>query len=117
MLPRAADAIKAAYALGVPVITGVDTEYGAQSVSRIALEIMYFQQLGMKPMDAIRAATSVAATCLGIGNRTGTLQPGMEADLVVVERNPLDDVRALQDAVIVIADGRVALKRIPFGVR
>ncbi len=117
MLPRAAAGIKAAYALGVPIITGVDTEYGAESVSRIPHEIMHFVQLGMTPMDAIRAATAVAAQCLGIANRTGTLRVGLEADLVVVERNPLDDVRALQDAVIVITDGRVALKRIPFGVR
>ncbi len=117
MLPRAAEAVKAAYALGVPIITGVDTEYGPQSVSRIPLEIMYFHQLGMTPMDAIRSATAVAATCLGIAQRTGTLRAGMEADLVVVERNPLDDLRVLQDAVIVITDGRVALKRVPFGLR
>jgi imidazolonepropionase-like amidohydrolase len=117
MRPRAEAGIKAAYALGVPLITGVDTEYGPESVSRISHEIMYFVQLGLTPMDAIRAATAVAAQCLGIAQRTGTLRVGMEADLVVVERNPLDDVRALQDAVIVITDGRVALKRIPFGVR
>ena len=117
MLPRAAAGITAAHALGVPVITGVDTEYGPSSVSRIPLEIMYFTQLGMTPMDAIRAATSVAAGCLNIGQRTGTLRAGMEADLVVIERNPLEDIRALQDAVIVITDGIVALKRIPFGVR
>jgi imidazolonepropionase-like amidohydrolase len=117
MRPRAEEGIRAAYALGVPIITGVDTEYGAESVSRIPHEIMYFVQLGMTPMDAIRAATSVAARCLGIDTRTGTLRAGMEADLVVVERNPLEDVRALQDAVIAITDGRVALKRVPFGVR
>ena len=117
MIPRAAEAIRGAYALGVPVITGVDTEYGPNSTSRIPLEIMHLRELGFTPMDAIRAATSVAAACLGIAQRVGTLKPGMEADLVVVERNPLDDVSALQDAVIVIADGRVALKRIPFGVR
>jgi imidazolonepropionase-like amidohydrolase len=117
MRPRAEQAIRAAYALGVPIITGVDTEYGAESVSRIPHEIMYFAQLGMTPMDAIRSATSVAARCLGLEARTGTLRAGLEADLVVVERNPLDDVRALQDAVIVITDGRVALKRVPFGVR
>jgi imidazolonepropionase-like amidohydrolase len=117
MLPRAADAIRAAYALGVRIITGVDTEYGPNSTSRIALEVMHLRELGMTPMDAIRAATAIAADCLGIAQRVGTLRPGMEADLVVVERNPLDDISALQDAVIVIADGRVALKRIPFGVR
>lgn len=117
MIPRAADGIKAAHALGVPVITGVDTEYGPNSLSRVATEIMHLRDLGFTPIDAIRAATSVAAQCLGIDKRVGTLTVGMEADLVVVERNPLDDVRALQDVVIVIADGRVALKRIPFGVR
>jgi imidazolonepropionase-like amidohydrolase len=117
MLPRAEDAIKAAYALGVPVITGVDTEYGPASTSRVALEVASFRALGMTPMDAIRSATAVAAACLGIQQRTGTLTSGMEADLLVVERNPLDDVRALQDAVIVISDGRVALKRVPFGLR
>jgi imidazolonepropionase-like amidohydrolase len=41
----------------------------------------------------------------------------MEADLIVVEQNPLDDIRALQDVVIVITDGRVAVRRVPFGMR
>jgi imidazolonepropionase-like amidohydrolase len=114
MLPQLAAAIKAAIALGIPTITGVDTPYNAESTSRVALEVMYFAQFGMSPMDAIRAATSANAACLGIGQRTGTLAPGMEADVIVLERNPLDDIRAVQDVVMVIADGRVALKRIPF---
>jgi imidazolonepropionase-like amidohydrolase len=117
MIPRAAAAIKAAYAMGIPVITGVDTEYGPNSTSRVATEVMHFRELGFTAMDAIRSATAAAATCLGIANRIGTITPGREADLVVVERNPLDDITALQDAVIVIADGKVALRRIPFGVR
>lgn len=65
---------------------------------------------------AIRAATAVAARCLGVERRTGTLVPGMEADLIVVERNPLDDIRALQDVLVVLADGNVAFNRIPFGL-
>jgi imidazolonepropionase-like amidohydrolase len=117
MLPRAAEGIRRAHALGVPIITGVDTDYGPQSTSRISLEIMHLTEMGLPPMDALRSGTAVAAQCLGIEKRVGTLRAGMEADLVVFERNPLDDIRALQDAVIVIADGVVALKRIPFGVR
>jgi imidazolonepropionase-like amidohydrolase len=117
MLPQLGNAIKAAYAMGIPIAAGVDTDYGEKSTSRVALEVMFLQQLGMTPMDAIRSATSVAASCIGINQRTGTLRAGMEADLVVVERNPLEDPRALQDAVIVIADGKVALKRVPFGLR
>ncbi len=117
MLPRLAEAIKAAYALGIPIATGVDTPYDAASTSRVALEVMFFQQLGMTAMDAIKSATSVAASCVGVAQRTGVLRAGMDADLIVVERNPLEDIRALQDVVVVIVDGRVALKRIPFGVR
>jgi len=117
MRPRAEEGIKAAYARGVPIITGVDTEYGPESVSRVSHEVMHFAELGMTPIDAIRSATSVAAQCLGIGERTGTLKAGLEADLIVVEQNPLDDIRALQDVVIVITDGRVAVKRVPFGMR
>lgn len=117
MMPRAAEGIRKARALGVNVITGVDTEYGPTSTSRIALEVMHLTEFGFTPMEAIRAATAVAAQCLGIDTRTGTLRAGMEADLLVVERNPLEDIGALQDAVIVITDGRVALKRVPFGLK
>jgi imidazolonepropionase-like amidohydrolase len=39
------------------------------------------------------AATGSAARCLGISDRVGTLQPGRYADLIVLSRNPLDDIR------------------------
>jgi imidazolonepropionase-like amidohydrolase len=54
---------------------------------------------------------------LGLGARTGTLAPGKEADLIVVERNPLDDIGALADVLVVVSDGRVGLRRIPFTLR
>jgi imidazolonepropionase-like amidohydrolase len=41
----------------------------------------------------------------------------MEGDLIVVERNPLEDIGAVQDVLVVVADGRVALRRIPFTLR
>ena len=60
-------------------------------------------------------ATTVAAELLGIGDRTGAIRPGLEADLIVVERNPLADSRALADVLVVISNGWVALNRLPFG--
>jgi imidazolonepropionase-like amidohydrolase len=118
MLPRLASVVRRAHALGIPVITGVDTDYGPKSTSRVAHEMMAFVQVGgMTPMEAIRAATAGAATALGIGGRTGTVRSGMEGDLIVVERNPLEDIGAVQDVLVVVADGRVALKRIPFTLR
>jgi imidazolonepropionase-like amidohydrolase len=56
----------------------------------------------------------VAADLLGL-SRTGALQTGFEADLIVVERNPLQDSKALADVLVVISNGRVALNRLPFG--
>jgi imidazolonepropionase-like amidohydrolase len=118
MLPRLADVIRRAVRLGVPVVTGVDTDYGPKSTSRVAHEAAAFVQVGaMTPMQALRAATAEAARMLGLDARTGTVTAGKEADLIVVERNPLDDIGALADVLVVIADGRIGLRRIPFALR
>lgn len=115
MLPRLAETVRRAHGMGVRIATGVDTDYGAQSLSRVAGEVAAFVELGMTPVEALRAATTSAAELLGVGDRTGTIRQGLEADLIVVERNPLADVRALSDVLVVISNGQVALNRLPFG--
>ncbi len=115
MIPVAERMIRRAKQLGVRVITGVDTDYSAAGLSRVAHEIVAFAQFGFSNVDALRSATTVAAECLGLQDRTGRLAPGYEADLVVVEGNPLEDIRAVQDVTIVISNGKVALNRLPFG--
>ena len=65
-------------------------------------------------MDAIRSATSVGAELLQISDRTGTVTVGKEADLVVVPDNPLEDIRSVQDVVLVISNGVIAMNRLPF---
>jgi imidazolonepropionase-like amidohydrolase len=108
--------VKKAKAAGVRIATGVDTNYGERSVSRVSHEMVaYVEEAGFTPMEAIRAATAVNAALFGIEGRTGTLRPGMEADLIVVTGNPLDDVRTVQDVIVVVSNGRVALNRLPFG--
>ena len=115
MIPVAQQMVRRARQLGVRVITGADTQYGPLSITRISQEIVNFTLLGFTPMDAIRAGTSLAADALGIGATTGRVGAGLEADLIVVEGNPLDDIRTIQDVTIVISNGRVALNRLPFG--
>ena len=66
----------------------------------------------MPPLDAIKAATSVSAECLGVEKRTGTIKPGMTADFIAVDSNPLADISALQDLVLVIHDGKVIVNRL-----
>jgi imidazolonepropionase-like amidohydrolase len=49
-------------------------------------------------------------------DRTGRIAKGYEADLILVPGNPLTNIEALQDVLLVMSDGRLALKRIPFAV-
>jgi imidazolonepropionase-like amidohydrolase len=114
MLPRIKDAIRRAHAMGVPIVTGGDTGYGPQSLTRISHEVMRFVELGFTPFEALQSATTVAADLLGISNKTGKLVAGYEADLIVVEGNPLDNIVALQDVLVVVSNGQVALNRLPF---
>jgi imidazolonepropionase-like amidohydrolase len=115
MLPVLGETVRRAHRLGVRIATGGDTSYGPESLSRIAGEAAAFVELGLSPLEALRSATSVAAELLGIGDRTGALTVGYEADLILVESNPLQDIRALADVLVVISNGRVALDRTPFG--
>jgi len=115
MLPRLEQTIRNAHALGVRIAAGADTDYGAESLTRISHEVMRFRALGLSPVEALATATSGAAELLGIGARTGRMVEGFEADLIVLEGNPLEDASVLQDVLIVITDGRVVLNRTPFG--
>jgi imidazolonepropionase-like amidohydrolase len=116
MLPRLGATVRRARALGVRVATGADTDYGPGSTTRVAHEVEALVQLGYAPAEALRAATSDAAELLGLGARTGRVEPGREADLIVVESSPLDDVRALQDVLLVVSNGAVAVTRLPFAL-
>lgn len=115
MTPRIEDTIRRAHAMGVRIATGADTDYGPGSVTRISHEVMRLRALGLSAVEALTAATSGAAELLGIGDRTGRLAPGYEADLIVLDGNPLEDPAVLQDVLLVMTDGRVALNRLPFG--
>jgi imidazolonepropionase-like amidohydrolase len=79
-------------------------------------EIEMLAECGLSPMEAIQAATTVAAELLRISDRTGSIRKGYEADLIVVDRNPLDDVLYLQDVLLVVNDGKVVLDRLSFAM-
>ena len=85
-------------------------------MTRISHEVANFVNLGMTPLEAIQSATIVAAELLQRKEATGAVKVGLEADLIVVEGNPLENIRSLQDVLVIISNGRVAMKRIPFGM-
>ncbi len=108
MLPRLRETAANAHRMGVKIVAATDTGYGPGSVIRLAHELEELVGIGMSPLQALQSATTVAAELFGVSDRTGRLAPGLEADLVVVERNPLEDVGVMQDVLMVVSDGRVA---------
>ena len=116
MVPRMEQTMRMAQELGVRLVTGSDTSYGPESVSRIGVEVANFVKVGLSPIEAIRGATLYSAELLGIAEDTGVIEPGKEADLIVVVEDPLENIAAIQDVVAVVSNGRLAVNRLPFEV-
>jgi imidazolonepropionase-like amidohydrolase len=88
--------VRRALELGVPIAAGTDA--GGHGHPENALELQYLVDAGLTPMQALRAATQWAARCLGLERELGTIEKGRLADMVVVNGNPLDDVKVLLDS-------------------
>lgn len=77
-------------------------------------ELAVLVELGMSPMDAIVAATKIAAEAIGVVDKVGTLEEGKLADVIIVDGNPLDDVSILCDEdkiSMVMKEGQVVITR------
>ena len=116
MVPQLERAIRAAHAMGVKIATGADNYYDGKSINRISIEVEQFVRMGMSNFEALQTATVSSADLLQVGDRTGRIAPGYEADMIIVPGNPLTNIEALQDVLLVMSNGRLAVKRIPFGV-
>ena len=92
---------------GGKVVTGTDS--GAADIPGISLhrELEFMVAAGLTPMQALQAATKVGADYLGKGDELGTLEEGKLADLIIVNGNPLEDVRHTRRIEIVIKDGEM----------
>ncbi len=97
VLPRANDA-------GVKLVLGDD--YGAITLPHgdYACELeLYVHEAKIPPLDVLRWATQHGAELMGMGDRLGMIAPGMLADLLVVDGDPLDDIGILQDPDVFLA--------------
>jgi imidazolonepropionase-like amidohydrolase len=94
-----------AHAAGATIVFGSDS--GVYPHGMNAKQFAYMVEWGMSPMEAIQAATSVAARYLKDGGKLGALRPGMQGDLVAVAGNPLDDIATLEQIDTVIRGGLV----------
>lgn len=115
MMPQAEKVFKKALELGVKIATGADNSYQAISTSRISLECAHFARMGMTNFQAIQSGTTAATELLKLDQTTGKIAPGFDADMILVPGNPLEEIRYLQDVLLVMSNGHLVLKRIPFG--
>jgi imidazolonepropionase-like amidohydrolase len=103
--PVIVETFRKAYARGVPIVFGTDTGVSAHGDN--AQEFALMVQGGMPQMEAIKAATSVAADFLDIGDTHGRIEAGKHADIIAVRGDPLADISLLEDVHFVMKGGQV----------
>jgi imidazolonepropionase-like amidohydrolase len=105
---------KALQVKGLKIVFGTDAVAGANG--RNVEELIYrVQKGGQDTAAAIRSITTLAAESLNLGKEIGTLAPGMQADLIGVDGDPLKDITALRRVVFVMKGGKI-YKNVPAAV-
>ncbi|MEX0746671.1 MAG: amidohydrolase family protein, partial [Rhodothermales bacterium] len=99
------DAFGRAVKAGVKIAFGTDA--GAIPHGANAGEFDLMVDYGMKPADAVRSATTMAAELMDLGDLIGSIEEGKLADIIAVPGNPIEDVRVLHDVRFVMKDGVV----------
>ncbi|MES1262504.1 MAG: amidohydrolase family protein [Acidobacteriota bacterium] len=94
-------------AVGKGVLIGLGTDAGVEPHGLNAKEFELMVKLGMKPVDALKAGTSVNAELLGVSKMLGTLETGKTADVVAVPGDPGKDITATQRVLFVMKEGVV----------
>lgn len=109
---RHLESFRLALRAGVTIATGTDAGTPLNPHGSIVPELALMVAAGMAPLQAVRAATSVAAQVLGIAAETGSIAPGLAADLIAIEGDPATDIKALDAIRLVVADGRTVVSRL-----
>ncbi len=113
--PNCYNTFQKCHELGIHIAMGTDMGY-EPGMGTNAYELEIYCDLGMSPMDAILTATRNAAQAIGMGKSLGTIEADKLADILVVEGNPLNDIRILQEREniqVVMKEGDVYIDRRP----
>ncbi len=93
--------------MGVKLIAGTDAGVTHTAFDNYPLCLELAVAGGMTNMQAIQSGTSLAAEALGISDIVGTIQPGVEADVIAVDGDPLEDISALWNIAMVMKAGEL----------
>lgn len=107
--PQILGTTERAYKKGVKIVFGTDA--GVYPHGKNNLEFIYMANAGMKTTDILRAATLDAATMLRLQDKIGTIEPGKLADLVAVDGNPLEDIKAMTRVTFVMKEGKTIVHK------
>ena len=95
--------VKALHDKGITIVAGTDMGFPGYSVAR---ELELYVKAGFTPMEAIQTATIVPAQVMNMDKRTGSIKPGKQADLVIIDGDPLKKIRNIRNVWMVIKEGQ-----------
>ena len=82
-------------------------DVGVYAHGQNALEMKLMVEYGMKPIDVLKAATSVNAKAFHLDQELGYLKPGYLSDIIIVKGNPAENIENTSNVVWVMKDGKV----------
>ncbi|MEP6611081.1 MAG: amidohydrolase family protein [Mucilaginibacter sp.] len=96
--------VKVMYDNGITIVAGTDQGFPGYSLDR---ELELYVQAGLTPMQAIRTATITPASVMKMDKETGSVEVGKNADIIIVDGDPLTTIRDIRKVSIVIKGGKI----------
>lgn len=104
VMPKVLQFARRLHEAGVPLMIGTDGHGGTPIYAR---ELQLHAEAGIPVWDVLRLSTSLGAQRVGLGDRTGRIAPGLEADVVFLSANPLSDIGNVKHVDMVMTNGDV----------
>ncbi len=96
--------VKVLYDAGIPVVAGTDQDFPGYSLDR---ELELYVQAGLTPVQAIKTATIIPARVMKMEKQTGSIDAGKAANLIIVDGDPLTNIRLIRNVTLVIKAGHI----------
>lgn len=96
--------VKKLFDAGVPIVAGTDMGFPGYSLDR---ELELYVAAGLTPAEAIKTATIIPATVMHTDNMTGSIDAGKQADIIIVDGDPLKNISEIRKVSVVIKGGKV----------